>query len=161
MGSGDIDMANCVVIGGQALQQVRGMQAKSVHLDSEDALWQAKDVTICDSTLQGRRLGWYSEGMTLINCQIMGGQPFCHCKGLKLIDCVMSGADGAFEDSEIDATLRGKVDSTWVPVSGAVVADIIGEVLRKDGHRCEGRLLVRHSDGTEEDITDRRPSPSA
>jgi len=86
-------------------------------LDTKDALWHSKNVTVKNSTLKGEYLEWFSEGLTLINCKIIGTQPLCYCKNLKLINCTMEGTDLSFEYSEVEATINGHVDSIKHPLN--------------------------------------------
>ena len=59
-------------------------------LNTKDAFWHAKNVTVRNSTLKGEYLAWFSEGLTLINCKIIGTQPVFYCKdcGKAIIDDV-------------------------------------------------------------------------
>ena len=109
-------------------------------LDTKDAFWHSKNVTVTDCELNGEYLGWYSEGLTLVNCHITGTQPLCYCKGLKLINCTTEGCDLAFEYSEVDAEIDGHILSVKNPASGRICADSIGEVILKDSiieNNCE------------------------
>ncbi len=155
----DLMLESCGVAGEYAFFMTRGLCADEVeltgkysfqyvedcridrsHLDTKDAFWHAKNIIVTDTTLKGEYLGWYSEGLTLIRCHITGTQPLCYCKGLTLIDCTMEGCDLAFENSEVEATITGRVDSIKSPAAGRIVADEIGEIIRDrapvDGHGC-------------------------
>ena len=74
----------------------------------------------------------YSDGCTLRNCRITGPQPFCYCKNLRLINCTMQGCDFAFEYSDVEADIRGHIDSVKNPASGRINADSAGEIILKD-----------------------------
>ena len=54
------------------------------ELNTKDAFWHTKNVTVKNSIVKSEYLGWYSENLTLINCRIIGTQPFCYCKNLVL-----------------------------------------------------------------------------
>ncbi|MCR5199518.1 MAG: DUF3737 family protein [Saccharofermentans sp.] len=101
-------------------------------LDTKDAFWHSKNVTVTDSVIKGEYLAWFSEGLTLIRCKITGTQPLCYCKNLKLIDCEMTGCDLAFEYSDVEADIKGHIDSVKNPASGTIVADSIGEIIKED-----------------------------
>ena len=126
--------------GKYSFQYVEDCTIADSYLDTKDAFWHAKNVTVMDSTVKGEYLGWYSEGLTLVRCRIEGTQPLCYCKSLTLIDCEMVGCDLSFENSTVDATIRGHVDSIKSPASGRIEADSVGEVVYDrapvDGHGC-------------------------
>ncbi len=115
--------------GKYSFQYTENMTVENCDLDTKDAFWHSKNVTVKNSTVRGEYLGWYSEGLTLINCKILGTQPLCYCKNLTLVDCTMEGTDLAFEYSEVNATVSGKIDSVKNPASGKIVTDGIGEII--------------------------------
>ena len=126
--------------GKYSFQYVEDCTIADSYLDTKDAFWHAKNITVTDSTVKGEYLGWYSEGLTLVRCRIEGTQPLCYCKNLTLIDCEMVGCDLSFENSTVDATIRGHVDSIKSPASGRIEADSVGEMVYDrapvDGHGC-------------------------
>ena len=132
--------------GKYSFQYVEDCTVTNSYLDTKDAFWHAKNVTVMDSTVKGEYLGWYSEGLTLVRCRIEGTQPLCYCKNLTLIDCEMVGCDLSFENSTVEATIRGHVDSIKSPASGRIEADSVGEIVYErapvDGHGCV--ILTRH-----------------
>ena len=132
--------------GKYSFQYVEDCTITNSHLDTKDAFWHAKNVTVTDSTVKGEYLGWYSEGLTLVRCRIEGTQPLCYCKNLTLIDCEMVGCDLSFENSTVEATVKGHVDSIKSPASGRIEADSVGEIVYErapvDGHGCV--ILTRH-----------------
>ena len=115
-----------------SFQYVSGALIRRSVLETKDAFWHSRDVTVEDSVMSGEYLGWYSENLRLVRCRITGTQPLCYCRGLVLEDCVMEGADLAFEHSDVDATVSGRIDSVKNPRSGRIVADSIGEVVIDD-----------------------------
>ena len=118
--------------GKYSFQYVDGMTLSDSVLNTKDAFWHAKNVTVTDSEINGEYLGWYSENLTLVNCRISGTQPFCYCKGLRLINCTMESTDLAFEYSEVEADVRGHIDSVKNPLSGYINADSIGEIITEN-----------------------------
>ena len=143
-----VELTNCKLKGEYPFFMTRGLHLRGVELtgkysfqyvedctvidsvlDTKDAFWHAKNITVTDSTVKGEYLGWYSEGLTLVRCRIEGTQPLCYCKNLTLIDCEMVGCDLAFENSTVEATIRGRVDSIKSPASGRIEADSVGEVV--------------------------------
>ncbi|MCR4562301.1 MAG: DUF3737 family protein [Bacilli bacterium] len=118
--------------GKYSFQYVDGLVIEHSLLDTKDAFWHSKNVTVKDSTIKGEYLGWFSEGLTLIRCTIIGTQPLCYCKNLKLIDCQMEDCDLAFEYSDVEARIFGKVDSIKNPHSGRIVVDEVGEIIQEN-----------------------------
>ena len=98
-------------------------------LDTKDAFWHSKNITVIDSVIKGEYLAWYSENLHLIRCTIIGTQPLCYCKGLVLEDCKMEQCDLSFENSFVQATVIGAIDSVKNPRSGFITAGSIGEVI--------------------------------
>ena len=127
--------------GKYSFQYVEDCTIANSCLDTKDAFWHAKNVTVTDSTVKGEYLGWYSDGLTLIRCRIEGTQPLCYCKNLTLIDCTMEGCDLSFENSEVNATVKGFVHSIKSPASGRIEVDSVGEIVYErapvDGQGCE------------------------
>ena len=115
--------------GKYSFQYVENMTITNSELDTKDAFWHTKNVTVTDSTIRGEYLGWYSENLKLIRCRIVGTQPLCYCRGLVLEDCTMENTDLSFERSEVNATVRGRIDSVKNPLSGRIAADEIGELI--------------------------------
>jgi hypothetical protein len=127
--------------GKYSFQYVENCTISDSILDTKDAFWHGKNITVTDSTVKGEYLGWYSEGLTLIRCHIVGTQPLCYCKNLTLIDCTMEGCDLSFENSEVNATVKGFVHSIKSPASGKIEVDSVGEIVCErapvDGTGCE------------------------
>ena len=127
--------------GKYSFQYVEDCTIANSCLDTKDAFWHARNITVMDSTVKGEYLGWYSEGLTLVRCRIEGTQPLCYCKNLTLIDCEMVGCDLSFENSTVNATVKGHVDSIKSPASGSIEVDSVGEIVYErapvDGHGCE------------------------
>lgn len=129
--------------GKYSFQYTRDLTVENSVLDTKDAFWHAKNIHVKNCTVKGEYLAWYSENVTFENCRIIGTQPLCYCKGLKLINCEMEAADLAFEYSEVEADVRGHIDSVKNPLSGRIVADSIGEVILRDSvmeTNCEIKL---------------------
>ena len=159
-----VELTDCRVNGEYPFFMTRGLHLKDVHLggkysfqyvedctiadsylDTKDAFWHSKNITVTDSTVKGEYLGWYSENLTLIRCHIVGTQSLCYCKNLTLIDCTMEGCDLSFENSTVNATVTGFVDSIKSPAAGKIEVDQVGEIVYErapvDGTGCE--IVVR------------------
>jgi hypothetical protein len=130
--------------GKYSFQYMDNLEITDSYLDTKDAFWHSKNVTIKNSVVKGEYLGWFSQGLTLINCKIAGTQPLCYCKDLKLINCEMEDADLAFEYSEVEADVRGYIESVKNPKSGKITADSVGEIVKEDPiMECTGRVIIR------------------
>lgn len=131
--------------GKYSFQYMENLQIRDSYLDTKDAFWHSKNVTVVNSTLKGEYLAWFSENLTLINCHIIGTQPLCYCKGLKLQNCAMEATDLSFEYSEVEADVRGHVDSIKNPKCGNITVDSIGEIIMTDDvvMPCTGNVHIR------------------
>lgn len=118
--------------GKYSFQYVEDVLIMDSKLDTKDAFWHSKNVTVENCVVIGEYLGWYSKNLTFKNCTIIGTQPLCYCKNLKLIDCVMQKTDLSFERSEVYATLREQIDSIKNPYKGVIRTPGVGEVIRDD-----------------------------
>jgi len=118
--------------GKYSFQYVKGGLIDNSVLLTKDAFWHSENVTIRDTVIEGEYLGWYSKNLHLVNCLIKGTQPFCYCEGLVLVNCRMENCDLAFENSEVEASIIGRIDSVKNPLKGHIAADEIGEVILKD-----------------------------
>ena len=132
--------------GNYSFQYCRNVPIDNADIRSKDAFWNTKGVTVRNSRLDGEYLGWYSEDLHLINCHISGTQPLCYCKGLVLENCTFGDdADLAFEESDVRASVSGRITSVKNPTTGRIEADEIGEIIideyRKAPADCE--IIVR------------------
>ena len=142
--SRNISLSNVEMKGKYSFQYVQNMTIDDSFLDTKDAFWHSKNVTVRNSTVKGEYLAWFSESLTLINCKIIGTQPLCYCKNLKLVNCTMEEADFAFEYSEVDADVSGHIVSIKNPLSGTIVCDSVGEIIKEKAVRkCTGKVTVR------------------
>lgn len=142
--SKDVTLDSVRMKGKYSFQYVKNLVITDSELDTKDAFWHAKNVTVKDSLVKGEYLGWFSENLTLENCRIIGTQPLCYCKNLKLIDCSMEGCDLSFEYSEVEATVKGHIDSVKNPKSGVITADSVGDIITDDPvMECSGKVVIR------------------
>ena len=110
-------------------QYVKNAVIRNAHIVTKDAFWETENVTIYDSFLDGEYLGWHSKNLRLVRCHIGGEQPLCYVEGLTLQDCTFDPAsDRAFEDSILQADIRGSITEVKNPISGRIVADSIGRI---------------------------------
>ena len=143
--SRDVQLENVKMKGKYSFQYMENLTIRNSNLDTKDAFWHSKNVTVENSTLKGEYLAWFSDGLTLINCHISGTQPFCYCRNLKLVNCTMEATDLSFEYSDVEAEIRGHVDSIKNPRSGVITVDSVGEVLMTDdvAMECCGEVKIR------------------
>lgn len=126
----NIDISDYEQHGNYSFQYCKKVAIKRAKIYSKDAFWNIENVTIEDSELHGEYLGWYSNGLTLINCYISGTQPLCYAQNLTLINCTFDkDCDLCFEESELNAQIRGEITSVKNPWRGLIKADSIGEII--------------------------------
>lgn len=124
-----LDIRHLKLEGKYSFQYVQDARIDRCILHTKDAFWHSRNVTVTDSVVSGEYLGWYSENLHLIRCRIIGTQPLCYARGLVLTDCEMEGTDLAFENSEVEALVKGRIDSVKNPAAGWITAGSIGEII--------------------------------
>ena len=130
--------------GKYSFQYTRNLTFRNCTLDTKDAFWHAENITVYDSVVKGEYLAWYASNIRFVRCKISGTQPLCYCKNLKLIDCTMDGTDLSFEYSDVEATVKGHIDSVKNPRTGSITADSVGEVIMGDAvMECTGKVIIR------------------
>lgn len=140
----DIRLDRVQMQGKYSFQYIENLEINDSVLDTKDAFWHSKNITVRNSIVKGEYLAWFSEGLTLINCKIIGTQPLCYCKDLTLIDCTMEQTDLAFEYSDVQATVKGHIDSVKNPHSGSITCDSVGEIIMEDAiMECTGKVILR------------------
>ncbi len=116
--------------GNYSFQYARNVEISNAVINSKDAFWQTENVTVRDSELHGEYLGWHSRHLHLINCHISGTQPLCYCKDLIVENCTFDAdCDLAFEESELQATVKSPITSVKNPTTGYIKAPKIGEII--------------------------------
>ena len=59
----------------------------------------------------------------------------------------MEGCDLAFEYSEVEADIKGNVDSIKNPKSGTITVDSVGEIINEDSiMEVNGKVVIRNKD---------------
>ncbi len=138
-----VEIDGLTMHGKYSFQYMEDLEIRNSNLDTKDAFWHAKNVTVTDSVVKGEYLGWFSENLTLVRCRIIGTQPLCYCKNLRLIDCTMEGCDLSFEYSDVEATVKGHVDSIKNPRSGKIEVESVGEIIMEDAvFDCSAEVFV-------------------
>lgn len=143
MNSKNITVENLELVGKYSFDGVENVTIKNSRLMTKDAFWNSKNVTVYDSYISGEYLGWNAENLTLINCTIESLQGLCYIKNLVMKNCKLENTTLAFEYSEVDAEVVGKVDSIINPKCGTIKADAIGDlILEKDKIKIEDTQIL-------------------
>ncbi|MBO5770333.1 MAG: DUF3737 family protein [Spirochaetales bacterium] len=129
MNSKNIEVDNLELVGQYSFDGVENVTIRNSCLKTKDAFWNSKNVTVYDSFIGGEYLGWNAENLTLINCRIESLQGLCYVKNLVMKNCKLTNTTLAFEYSELDAEICGRVDSIINPKSGVIKADSIGDLI--------------------------------
>ena len=110
-------------------QYVKNAVVRNARIVTKDSFWETKNVTVYDSVLDGEYLGWHSKNLHLVRCHIAGEQPLCYCRNLVLEDCTFDAAcDRIFEESEVQATIRGHISEIKNPLTGQIVCGSVGRI---------------------------------
>lgn len=110
-------------------QYCKNVEVHHAKITTKDSFWECENVVIYDSELNGEYLAWHTKNIRLVNCHISGEQPLCYIEGLVLENCTFDAdCDRAFEDSIVEADIRGSITDIKNPISGHIVADHIGSV---------------------------------
>ncbi|MCQ2457568.1 MAG: DUF3737 family protein [Clostridia bacterium] len=125
----DADITGLNMKGKYSFQYLKNAVLRDCVLDTKDAFWHAENVTVYNSVIRGEYLAWYSRNLRFVNCRLSGTQPLCWCENLVLENCTMDGCDLSFENSSVQADVKGHIDSVKNPVSGFVHAGSIGEII--------------------------------
>ena len=123
----DIDRLN--LDGNYSFDGVNNAEVQNSRLISKDAFWNCTDVTVYDTYICGEYLGWNSKRLTFINCTIESLQGLCYIDELVMKNCKLINTTLAFENSNVDAEIRTKIDSVFNPASGRIKAVGIKELI--------------------------------
>jgi len=137
----DVDVDGLVSDSKYVFQYCKNVVVRNARIVTKDSFWECENVTIYDSLLDGEYLAWHSKNVRLVNCHIAGEQPLCYLEGVVLENCTFDAAcDRAFEDSVVEADIRGAITEIKNPISGHIVADEIGRITydeyAKEPHDC-------------------------
>lgn len=152
MNSKNIKAENFRLVGNYSFDGCENIEVHNSRLLSKDAFWNCENVTVYDSFISGEYLGWNSRNITLVNCTIESLQGMCYIDNLVMKNCRLQDTTLAFEYSQADVEIVGKVDSVFNPKGGIIRADRIGELImdgRKvkiDQTKIEAKEIDKHSD---------------
>lgn len=136
MNSRDISLHNFRLAGNYSFDGCRNVEVHFSRLLSKDAFWNCENVTVYDSFISGEYLGWNSKNVTLVNCTIESLQGMCYIDNLIMKNCRLQDTTLAFEYSQVDVEIVGKVDCVFNPKGGVIRADHIGELIM-DGRKVK------------------------
>lgn len=132
---------NFTLDGNYFLDGGKDIEIHNSHINSKDAFWNCENVTVYDSYINGEYLGWYSKNLRFVNCTIESDQGLCYVDGLKMENCTLINTVLSFEySSNVEAEIKGKIDSVKNPVSGTIKADEIGTLILNP-KRCNPKLI--------------------
>lgn len=110
-------------------QYCKRVEVHHAQITTKDSFWECEDVAIYDSEINGEYLGWHSKNLKLVRCHITGEQPLCYVENLVLEDCTFGeDCDRMFEDTTLQADIRGSVTNIKNPRSGRIEVDSVGSI---------------------------------
>lgn len=131
---------NFTLDGNYFLDGGKDIEVHNSHLNTKDSFWNCENVTVYDSHIIGEYLGWHSKNLRFVNCTIESNQGLCYIDGLVLENCTLVNTDLAFEYcSNVNAEIKGKIESIKNPLSGKIKADEIGTLILNP-NRCNPSL---------------------
>ena len=129
MNSRNLTVSDLTLCGDYSFDGAENVTIRRSRLLSKDAFWNSRNVTVYDSFLSGEYLGWNAQNLTLIRCTVESLQGLCYIDRLTVQDCRLVNTTLAFEQSTVEATINGRVDSILNPAGGTIRADEIGELI--------------------------------
>lgn len=133
MNASNIKAKNFRLAGNYSFDGCKDIEITGAKLLSKDAFWNCENVVVSDSFITGEYIGWNSRNLTFINCTIESLQGFCYIDGLNLKNCRLLKTTLAFEYCKnISADITTTINSIKNPISGAISAEGIGEIIFDD-----------------------------
>lgn len=129
MDSEDMEISDFELVGNYSFDGARNVVIRNAKMLSKDAFWNTENVAVYDSFISGEYLGWNAKNLTLINCTVESLQGMCYIDNLVMKNCHLLNTTLAFEYSNVDVEIVGKVDSVLNPSGGTIRADYIGELI--------------------------------
>lgn len=120
---------NINLVGNYFFDGGSNIEIHNSKLISKDAFWNCENVIVYDSIIYGEYLGWNSKNIKFVNCTIESLQGMCYMDNVVLENCKLINTTLAFEYSNVNATIKGSVDSVFNPSSGIIKADHIKELI--------------------------------
>ena len=133
MNSRNMKVHDLDLIGDYSFDGVVNAEVTDSHLASKDAFWNTENVTVRNSFVTGEYLGWNARNLTLEDCTIESLQGMCYVDNLVMKNCRLINTTLAFEYADVQADIRGTIESVFNPGSGYIQADQIRHlVIQKD-----------------------------
>ena len=129
MKSENLRIQNLNLSGDYCFDGCKNIEISDSKLLSKDAFWNCENVVIKNCFISGEYFGWNSSNVRLENCVVSSLQGFCYMKNLVMKDCRLINTTLAFEFSDAQAEILGKIDSVKNPTSGKIIADEIDEII--------------------------------
>lgn len=142
MGCKDVKVRGLNLIGDYSFDGVVNMEIYDSNLASKDAFWNTDHVTVRNSFITGEYLGWNAKNLTLIDCTIESLQGMCYVQNLVMKNCRLINTTLAFEYSDVEADIRGTVESVFNPKSGTIKADKIRHLVIEKDRIDPGRTKI-------------------
>ncbi|MBR4514846.1 MAG: DUF3737 family protein [Lachnospiraceae bacterium] len=129
----DVRVKSLNLIGDYSFDGGVNIEVEDSNLASKDAFWNCENVTVKNTFITGEYLGWNSKNLRFIDCTIESLQGMCYIENLEMINCRLINTTLVFEYADVEADIRGTVDSVFNPRSGTIKADRINHlVIQKD-----------------------------
>lgn len=129
MNSENMKFKDFTLFGNYSFDGVRNVEIRDAKLLSKDAFWNSENVTVCNSFISGEYLGWNAKNLTLIDCTVESLQGMCYIDNLVMKNCKLLNTTLAFEYSNVDVEIEGRIDSVKNPSGGVIRADFIAELI--------------------------------
>ncbi|MBO6141169.1 MAG: DUF3737 family protein [Ruminococcus sp.] len=116
--------------GNYSFDGAKNITVKNSVLNSKDAFWNSENIVCENCKIVGEYIGWNSKNLRFINCEIESLQGLCFIEGLYMRGCTLNETTLCFEYcSDIDAEIKGHIESVKNPSSGIIKAGSIGELI--------------------------------
>ena len=129
MNSKNMKIIDFQLAGNYPFDGSENVEIHNAKMLSKDAFWNTNNVTVYDSYISGEYLGWNSKNLTFINCTIESLQGMCYIDNLIMKNCTLINTTLAFEYSNVNVDINGKIDSVFNPSAGVIKAEKIGELI--------------------------------
>ncbi len=125
----DVAADDFTLTGNYSFDGAKNVVIRNARMLSKDAFWNTENVTVYDSFISGEYLGWNAKKLTLVNCTVESLQGMCYIDELVMKNCRLVNTTLAFEYSDVDAEIIGKIDSVMNPEGGTIRAEAIDELI--------------------------------
>lgn len=143
-GSQNIYLDNVDLVGNYCFDGAKNVEVHNSRFISKDAFWNCENVTIYDSKISGEYLAWNSKHIKFINCTIESEQGLCYIDGLVLEHWKLLRTNLVFEYCKnINADIISDVISIKNPISGKIIANSIGEIIRDDSEIDSKQTFIK------------------